>query len=339
MTGISMMWKLERAKTYERRFRHDVMAHIHAFWTRHLRATFLILAHQRYVTDNADLIILRDAMAFSWDGSWRAAALRSFAQRYRDLPDAGLHPFPTGSAHDGRKGARPSAQDFAMDAARTRSGATLPCAVAGNDGNRRRVSSSCSMAITARSRRLDRRIAAAFRIRGSIPVSGQTYTRKIDSRVLDLFAGIRGIRLEVRHRSPAAAARGRSAEPARTNRSGPAPCRTSATRCVRADVSLARYVFGVAENTPTPRLRKWLERTLDRFRQPASRASRWLSRHRRRADLADQRRCRARGARAAIGECSSRSCHSWPRAVLMLAVGAGGDRQALHEVIRRTVAR
>src|SRR5258706_14943166 len=55
---------LEAAKDYERRFRHDVMAHIHAFGDQApaARAFLHLGATSAYVTDNADLIILRESM-------------------------------------------------------------------------------------------------------------------------------------------------------------------------------------------------------------------------------------------------------------------------------------
>src|SRR5256714_523585 len=80
---------LETARGYERRFRHDVMAHIHAFGDQapaarpylHLGAT------SAFVTDNADLVIMRDGLRLLL-GRLVAVlgALEKFATRYAKLP-------------------------------------------------------------------------------------------------------------------------------------------------------------------------------------------------------------------------------------------------------------
>src|SRR2546423_11448006 len=80
---------LETARGYERRFRHDVMAHIHAFGDQAPAARpFIHLgATSAFVTDNADLIILREAMQILLGRVVAVlTALRSFALRHRALP-------------------------------------------------------------------------------------------------------------------------------------------------------------------------------------------------------------------------------------------------------------
>ena len=110
---------LAAAAKYERRFRHDVMAHVHAFGDQAPAARpFIHLgATSAYVTDNADLIVMRDGLRLAARPARRAArALGTLrrAARGRALPR--LHPLPAGPAHHRRQarhalGSRTSALD------------------------------------------------------------------------------------------------------------------------------------------------------------------------------------------------------------------------------------
>ena len=116
---------LAAAARYERRFRHDVMAHVHAFGDQapaarrylHLGAT------SAFVTDNADLIVMREGLRLLL-GRLLAVlgALEAFRPAARGDPLPRLHPFPAGAAHH-----RGQARD-AVDAGlrHRRGGALLP---------------------------------------------------------------------------------------------------------------------------------------------------------------------------------------------------------------------
>ena len=100
---------LSAAARYERRFRHDVMAHIHAFGDQapaarpylHLGAT------SAFVTDNADLVVMREGLRLL------LGRLVAVLCLWRDSPGARraalsrLHPLPAGPAHHGRKARHP----------------------------------------------------------------------------------------------------------------------------------------------------------------------------------------------------------------------------------------
>ena len=82
-----------RAAVYEKRFRHDVMAHVYAFGAVAPKAAPIIHlgATSCYVGDNADLIIMRDALALIRDWLVNAIdALAGFAEQHHDLPTLGF---------------------------------------------------------------------------------------------------------------------------------------------------------------------------------------------------------------------------------------------------------
>ncbi len=91
----------ESAAGYERRLRHDVMAHVHAYGDQCPQAAGIIHlgATSCYVTDNTDLLLLRDALAMIRN---RLVAvidgLSRFAVEYRDLACLGFHPHAACSA-------------------------------------------------------------------------------------------------------------------------------------------------------------------------------------------------------------------------------------------------
>src|SRR5262249_21470326 len=84
------------AERYEHEFRHDVMAHIHAFGDAApaARGILHLGATSCYVTDNTDLILLREALGMVRDGLVGVIdALATFAARWRDLPTLGFTHF------------------------------------------------------------------------------------------------------------------------------------------------------------------------------------------------------------------------------------------------------
>ena len=97
---------LAAAGRYERRFRHDVMAHVHAFGDQAPAARpFLHLgATSAFVTDNADLIVMRDGLRLLLGRLIAVlSALEGFARRTAGHPLPRLHPLPARPAHHGRQ--------------------------------------------------------------------------------------------------------------------------------------------------------------------------------------------------------------------------------------------
>jgi adenylosuccinate lyase len=186
-------------------------------------------------------------------------------------------------------------------------------------------------------RELDRRLAAAFGFPGSIAVSGQTYTRKIDSRVLDLFAGIGESAAKFGTDLRLLQHEGEVLEPVESEQVGSSamPYKRNPMRAERI-CSLARYVIALRDNTAYTAATQWLERTLDdsanrRLVLPdgclATDAVLILA-----TNVAAGLEVREPAIRRNVEQAMPfMATERW----LMLAVEAGGDRQALHEVIRR----
>jgi adenylosuccinate lyase len=186
---------LSRVAELEARVRHDVMAHVHHFGELvgpgaekviHLGATSC------YVTDNADLVMMRDGLDLVMDRLVAALErLRGFAVAHRELATLAYTHFQPAQLTTVGKRACLWAQDFALDletiaALRER----LPFrGVKGTTGTQ-----ASFLALFdgdhARVRELDRKVAQAMGFARSIPVSGQTYSRKIDSWVVSALADV-----------------------------------------------------------------------------------------------------------------------------------------------------
>ena len=185
---------LEAAGQYERRFRHDVMAHIHAFGDQapEARPYLHLGATSAFVTDNADLIIIRDAMRLLLGRLLAVlSTLEVFARRTKDLPCLAYTHFQPAQLTTVGKRAALWMQDFALD---------VEALCDRLEGLRFRGCKGTTGTQASfvdlfggdhdKVRELERRIAAKLSFSGLFPVTGQTYPRKQDSMVLDSLSGI-----------------------------------------------------------------------------------------------------------------------------------------------------
>jgi len=186
-------------------------------------------------------------------------------------------------------------------------------------------------------RALDRRVTDAFGFASAVPVSGQTYSRKIDARILDAWAGIAQSTGKFGSDLRLLQHEGEVLEPVEGEQVGSSamPYKRNPMRAERM-CALARYVITQRENTAHTAATQWLERSLD--------------------DSANRRLVLPEAALAVdallilatnvaagleVREATVRrhvervmpfmATERW----LMVGVRAGGDRQSLHEVIRR----
>ncbi len=184
----------EAVAVYERRFRHDVMAHVHAFGDAAPAAhKFIHLgATSAFVTDNADLILMRRGLRLLQGRVVRTLrVLAAFAREWRSEPTLGYtHIQPAQPTTVGKR-ATLWMQDLVLDLADLDHRiATLPCrGVKGTTGTQASFLEIFE-GDHAKVRELDRLVTAAIGFNHSIPVSGQTYSRKLDAQVLGVVSGI-----------------------------------------------------------------------------------------------------------------------------------------------------
>ena len=253
---------------YERRFRHDVMAHIHAYGdvAPAARPFIHLGATSAFVTDNTDLILMRRGLGLLKGKALRVLrALATFARRWKDEPTLGsTHLQPAQPTTVGKR-ATLWMQDLVLDLRELdHRVATLPCrGVKGTtgtqatflelfDGDHEKV------------RELERKVAAAIGFESAIPVSGQTYTRKLDAQVLDVVAGIAASASKFSADLRMLQAFGEIEEPFESSQVGSSAMayKRNPMRCERI-ASLARFVLNLEGNANETHSVQFLERTLD----------------------------------------------------------------------------
>lgn len=329
------------AAAQEKKVRHDVMAHVYAYGQVAPSAAGIIHlgATSCYVTDNADLILYRDGLRYLRGELLKVVAnLAAFADRYKALPTLGYtHYQPAQPTTVGKRASLwmqdllsdVEELDYVIDAFRF-----LGCRGATGteaslldlfDGNGEKVEE------------LNRRLSAAFGFARCFDVCGQTYPRKLDSRILNVLSSLaqscyrmaNDIRLLQHDRQ--------LQEPFEDTQIGSSamPYKRNPMRSERI-CSLARYLMADASNAPMTASTQWLERTLDdsanrRISMPEG----FLC-----ADailrLAQNITAGLRVNEAIVDRTIREYLPFLATENLMMeAVKRGGDRQALHEVIRR----
>jgi len=189
---------LDRVAEIERRTRHDVVAHIRHYAEQadrvhagaggilHLGAT------SAFITDNTDVLLIREALELL-AGRLTATIreLAAFARRTRAIPTLAYTHFQPAQLTTVGKRACLWTQDFVMDLAEVRHRlATLRCrGVKGTTGTQASFLTLFHGDGT-KVRELDRRVAHKLGFAESFPVTGQTYSRKQDSQVLQTLAGL-----------------------------------------------------------------------------------------------------------------------------------------------------
>ena len=326
---------------YERRFRHDVMAHVHAFGDVAPAAKpFIHLgATSAYVTDNADLILMRRGLGLLRGKAVRVLrALARFARQWRDEPTLGsTHLQPAQPTTVGKR-ATLWMQDLVLDIRELDHRVeTLPArGVKGTTGTQASFLELFD-GDHARVRELERKVSAAIGFATAIPVSGQTYTRKLDAQVLDVVSGIAASAAKFSGDIRMLQAFGEIEEPFESSQIGSSAMayKRNPMRCERI-ASLARFVLNLEGNANETHSVQFFERTLDdsanrRLTIPES----FLATD---AILVLMENV-VSGLEVHPARIRRRLENELPfmatEQLLMRAVRAGGDRQEAHEVIRR----
>lgn len=183
-----------KAQAYEREFRHDVMAHVHAYGEVAPAAKPIIHlgATSCYVGDNTDLILLREGLELLLTKAVNVLAkLAAFAERWKDQPTLGYTHYQPAQVVTVGKRACLWAQDLLMDVEDLEDAiARLRCrGVKGTTGTQASFMELFD-GDSAKVRALDDLVAKKLGFDRSYPVTGQTYPRKVDTHVLRVLAAI-----------------------------------------------------------------------------------------------------------------------------------------------------
>src|SRR5262249_20709011 len=182
-----------RAAEWEKKLRHDVMAHVHTFEEAAPAAKGIIHlgATSQYVVDNADLIIMREGMRLLAEALARAIdALGTFALEWKDLPTLGYTHFQPAQLTTVGKRATLWAQDLAIDLEELeyRIANLRFRGVKGTTGTQ--ASFLVLFRDEAKVQQLDRLVSERFGFAQCFEVTGQTYPRKVDAQIISALAGI-----------------------------------------------------------------------------------------------------------------------------------------------------
>lgn len=345
---------LAAAARHERRTRHDLMAHLHAYAdvapiarpVLHLGATSMD------IVDNADLWLMREALRRVRDWLLNVVvALADLAKKYRDLPCVGFTHYQPAQPTTLGKRAALWCWDFLGDleeidrlerglAFRGIRGATGTQAsflqLAGDETTQQRARDRALDRAARRVERIETAVAKKLGFERIEPVTGQTYSRKTDGRVMAALAGVAASVHKFANDVRLLANLREVAEPFERGQVGSSamPFKRNPMLCERA-TGLSRFVICLSQSAWQTAAEQWLERTLDdssnkRLIVPeaflATDGMLQIVLHVARGLVVFPRVMRAR-LEAELPFLAT-------EAVMMAAAKAGGDRQSLHERLR-----
>ena len=256
------------AAAREKEVRHDVMAHVYAYGKVAPSAAGILHlgATSCYVTDNADIVLYRDGLMYLRKELKKVLAnLAQFADQYKAMPTLGYTHYQPAQLVTVGKRATLWMQDFLADLEELDfvidSMKFLGCrGTTGTEASFMELFGGDTDKIDE----MNRQISADFGFDRCFPVCGQTYPRKMDSRILNVLSSIatsayrmaNDIRLLQHDRQVE--------EPFETNQIGSSAMayKRNPMRCERI-CSLSRYLMADAMNAPMTASTQWLERTLD----------------------------------------------------------------------------
>ncbi len=330
-----------RAEVHERRRRHDVMAHIDAYAEvcPDARDIIHLGATSCYVTDNTDLILMRDGLQLLRDRLVGVIdALARFAARWRDLATLGFTHFQPAQLTTVGKRACLWCYDFVLDlhAMEHRVDTLRFRGVKGTTGTQ-----ASFLALFRgdheRVRQLDVLVARKMGFDSVYPVTGQTYSRKIDSQILDALSGLGQTAHKFGTDLRLLAHRQEIDEPFESEQVGSSAMayKRNPMRAERM-CGLGRFLMTLPVSAAETAATQWLERTLDdsvnrRLTLPQA----FLS-----ADAVLRLALNISNGLIVNPEVIVRNVaailpYMATENILMAAVARGGDRQQIHECIRR----
>lgn len=328
------------AEQREKEVRHDVMSHVYAYGVQCPKAKPIIHlgATSCYVGDNTDIITMHEALKIVAVKLANVISILSdFARKYKDLPCLAYTHYQPAQPTTVGKRATLWIQDLVMDLTDTErmlddmvllgsKGTT------GTQASFKELFDGDAEKIAA----LDKKIAEKTGFKGTIAVSGQTYTRKIDYKVMTILSGIAQSATKFTNDIRLLQHQKEIEEPFEKNQIGSSAMAYKRNPMRSERISgLARYVINDAQNAAMTTATQWFERTLD--------------------DSANRRISISEGFLAVDGilniymnvadglvvydkMITKHLCEELPfmatENIMMDAVKRGGDRQELHEKIR-----
>ena len=256
------------AKAREKEVRHDVMSHVYAYGVQCPKAKGIIHlgATSCYVGDNTDIIIMTEAL---WLVKKKLvnvlSELSAFADRYKDLPTLAFTHFQPAQPTTVGKRATLWMQEFYLDL-EDLDYVISTMKLLGSKGTTGTQASFLELfdGDMDKVNALDPMIAQKMGFSACYPVSGQTYSRKVDTRVLNVLAGIAASATKMSNDIRLLQHLKEVEEPFEKSQIGSSAMayKRNPMRSERI-ASLSRYVIADALNPAITSATQWFERTLD----------------------------------------------------------------------------
>jgi len=330
-----------RAADWEKRLRHDVMAHVHTFEETSPAAKGIIHlgATSQYVVDNADLIIMREAMQLLGGRLANGIdALATFAVKWKELPTLGYTHYQPAQLTTVGKRATLWAQDLVIDLEELehRIQTLRFRGVKGTTGTQASFLSLFN-GDHRKCDQLDEMVTKRFGFDASFSVTGQTYPRKIDAQVVCTLGGIAASVHRFANDVRLLAGMKQLEEPFEAEQVGSSAMayKRNPMRCERA-TGLARFVISLVTSPLQTAAEQWFERTLDdssnkrlTIPEPFLAIDGCLQ------ILVNVARGMVVYPKTIEAAVNAELPFMATEEILMAGVQAGGDRQELHELIRK----
>ena len=258
----------EKAAQWEKKLRHDVMAHVHTYGELCPKAMPIIHlgATSCYVGDNTDVILMREGLELIRNKLVKVVEkLSRFAGEYKALPTLGFTHFQAAQLVTVGKRATLWMNDLLMDLEEVEYRiSTLK--LLGSKGTTGTQASFLELfeGDHGKVKLLEEKIAREMGFSGVVPVSGQTYSRKMDYSVVSTLAGVAQSASKFATDLRLLCHLKEVEEPFEKNQIGSSamPYKRNPMRCERI-CSLARYVLVDVGNPAVTAATQWFERTLD----------------------------------------------------------------------------
>jgi len=258
----------ELAAAYEKKLRHDVMAHVHTYGDAcpEARAIIHLGATSAYVGDNTDILVMKEALELVQRKlASLLAALKVFALEYKEMPTLGFTHFQPAQLTTVGKRATLWMQDLLLDYEEV-TFALQTLRMRGVKGTTGTQASFLSLfdGDHEKVKALDHLVVSKFGFEASIPVSGQTYSRKLDSRVLNALSQVGQSMHKMTNDLRLLQHLKEVEEPFEKHQIGSSAMayKRNPMRSERI-ASLSRLAMANAQNSAMTQSTQWFERTLD----------------------------------------------------------------------------